>query len=107
MSKRIIITPKANQDLEEHFDYITQNNPDAALRFFDATRQSFANLAKMPGIGRLYPVSNSRLAELRKWSVKGFENYLIFYLSQEDFIEIIRILHASRNMEAIFNEETE
>ncbi len=40
MTRRIFITPKANQDLDDIFNYLTQNNPDAALRFFDATRQT-------------------------------------------------------------------
>jgi toxin ParE1/3/4 len=102
MNKTIIITVKANQDLEEHFDYISQTNTDAALRFFDATRQTFTNLAKMSGMGRLYPVSNPRLSGIRKWSVKGFDNYLIFYMSTEYTIEIIRILHSSRDIDRIF-----
>lgn len=103
MSKRIIITPKASQDLEDYFDYIAQNNPNAALKFFDASRQTFATLAKMSGMGRLYPVLNSRLVGLRKWSVKGFENYLIFYLFDDENIKIIRILHASRDIDKILN----
>jgi toxin ParE1/3/4 len=40
MTKRIVITPRASQDIDEHFAYIAQNNPDAALRFFDAVRQT-------------------------------------------------------------------
>ncbi|MGD1701265.1 type II toxin-antitoxin system RelE/ParE family toxin [Dapis sp. BLCC M229] len=42
---------------------------DAALRFFDATRETISQLAKMPGIGS--PVQNSSLAGLRKLAVKG------------------------------------
>lgn len=33
MTLRIFITPKASQDLDELFNYIAQNNLDAALRF--------------------------------------------------------------------------
>ncbi|HBB31935.1 MAG TPA: type II toxin-antitoxin system RelE/ParE family toxin [Cyanobacteria bacterium UBA8803] len=81
MTKRIFITPRASQDIDHHFAYIAQNNPDAALRFFDAVRQTLARLAQMSGMGHLYPVVNPRLEGLRKWSVKGFEKYLIFYLT--------------------------
>lgn len=38
MNRRIMITPKASQDLDSCCDYIVKNNPDAALRFFDSTR---------------------------------------------------------------------
>jgi toxin ParE1/3/4 len=39
MTRRIIIRPKASADLDEKFAYIAQSNFDAALSFFDATRQ--------------------------------------------------------------------
>ncbi len=39
MTKRIFITPKASQDIDKIVAYITQNNSDAALQFFDAVRQ--------------------------------------------------------------------
>jgi toxin ParE1/3/4 len=83
MTKRIVITPRASQDIDEHFTYIAQNNSDAALRFFDGVRQTYAKLAQMSGMGRPYPVTNPRLEGLRKWSVKGFDKHLIFYLSFE------------------------
>lgn len=92
MSKRIVIMPRASQDIDEHFAYIAQNNSDAALRFFDAVRQTFAKLAQISGMGRPHPVMNPRLEGLRKWSVKGFEKHLIFYLSADDSIEIDSIL---------------
>jgi toxin ParE1/3/4 len=38
MTKRIVITPRASQDIDEHFAYIAQNNSDAALQFFNTMR---------------------------------------------------------------------
>jgi len=34
MTRRILITPKASQDIDKAFEYIVQNNQQAALRFF-------------------------------------------------------------------------
>ncbi len=62
MTRRIFITPKANQDLDDLFNYLSQNNPDAALRFFDATRQTITQLAQTPGIGSRYQLNNPRFA---------------------------------------------
>jgi toxin ParE1/3/4 len=42
MTLRIFITPKANIDIDDSFNYIAQNNTDAALNFFDAARSSIA-----------------------------------------------------------------
>ncbi len=75
------------------------------MRFFDAVRQTCAKLAQMSGMGRSYPVTNPRLEGLRKWSVKGFEKHWIFYLSFDDYIEIVRILHAARDIEAILEQQ--
>ena len=51
------------------------------------------------------PVTNPCLEGLRKWSVKGFEKHLIFYLSVDNYIEIVRILHAARDIEAILERQ--
>ncbi|GFE70976.1 type II toxin-antitoxin system RelE/ParE family toxin [Chroococcus sp. FPU101] len=105
MTLRILITPKASQDLDDLFYYIAQNNPDAALRFFDATRKTITKLAQIPSMGSLYSVRNSRLEGLRKWSIKGFENYLIFYLTSEDLLIVVRIIHSSRDLPTILEQE--
>ncbi len=101
MTKQIVITPKPSLDIDEHFAYISQENQEAALRFFDSTRQ-IAQLACLLGIGSLYAVDNASLQGLRKWAVKGFKKYLIFYLEQKDLILIVRILYAAQDIEAIF-----
>lgn len=106
MTLRILITPKANQDLDNLFDYIAQDNSNAALDFFDAARKTIANLAQNPGIGNFYSVSNSRLQGLRKVSVKGFEKYLIFYLASEDVLTVVRIIHGCRDIPTILENET-
>ena len=96
MTRQIVIRPKASDDLDEQFAYIAEDNMDAALRFFDATRETISQLAKMPGIGS--PVQNASLAGLWKRAVKGFNKHLIFYLTQDDCIEVVRILHAARDL---------
>ncbi len=105
MTRRVVITPKASLDIDEHFAYIALANPDAALRFFDSVRQTFAQLARMPGIGNLYELENPRLQRLRRWAVKGFKKYLIFYFEQEDCIEIARVLYAGQDIERILAQE--
>ncbi|MGK7921217.1 MAG: type II toxin-antitoxin system RelE/ParE family toxin [Trichodesmium sp.] len=103
MTRRIVIRPKASHDLDEQFAYIAEDNIDAALRFFDATRETISQLAKMPGVGS--PLQNSSLAGLRKRAVKGLNKHLIFYLTQDDCIEVVRILNAARNLPTILDRE--
>ena len=37
----------------------------------------------------------SELAGLRKWRVKDFDNYMIFYMPRPDGVSIVRVLHAA------------
>jgi toxin ParE1/3/4 len=103
MAKKIIITPKASQDLDDCFAYISQDNPEIALRFFDSTRITIAQIARMPGIGSIFATNNNRLQGLRKWSVKDFRKYLIFYIDRDDVVEIVRILYATRDISSILD----
>ena len=101
MTRRIFITPKASQDLDDIYNFIAQSNPDTALKFFDAARQTFSQLAKNPGIGTIYEVSKPELQGLRKWRVRKFDKYIIFYRYFEDIVEVIRIIYARRDLSAI------
>jgi len=105
MTKRIIIRPKASQDLDDHFSYLAENNLEAALQFFDSARSTIAKLARMPGIGSPYAVENPRLQGLRKWGVKEFRKYLIFYFERDDAIEVVRILYATQDINSILESE--
>lgn len=102
MIKRIVIAPRASLDIDEQFIYIAGDNVDVAMSFFDAARETFSQLARTPGIGSLYNLANPRLLGLRKWALKGFEKYLIFYLERDDSIKIVRILHAARDRKGDF-----
>lgn len=86
MTRRIVIRPRASFDIDEQFAYIAVNNFDAALRFFDAARQTFSQLAQMPGIGSFYNIENPRLVGLRKWAIRGLYKHLIFYVERDEYI---------------------
>lgn len=105
MNRRITISPKASRDLEEQFDYIAQENLEAAMRFFDSVRQTFSQLAQTPGVGTPCQLSNPRLQGLRQWAVKGFKKHLIYYLTDDSSVEIVRLLHSARDILPILEQE--
>lgn len=94
--------PEAIDDLIELADYISEDNPDAADRFLDAFEETALRLGQFPDIGTTYPFHNPRLHGVRRWFVQGFEKYLIFYLVLNDEVEIIRVLHSSRDVQSVF-----
>ena len=101
MTKRIILRPRASQDLDNHFAYIAESNLEAAMQFFDSARLTIAQIARMPGMGSLYPIETPRLQGLRKWAVKDSRKYLIFYFERNNAVEVVRILYAARDISSI------
>ena len=106
MSKRYSILPAADTDLDEQAQYLSENaSLDTALRFYDSAAMTFAFLAEAPTIGPIRETKNPALAGIRLWRIKGFENHLIFYRPTEDGIEIVRVLHGHRDIDAILGPE--
>lgn len=56
----------------------------------------------MPGMGSLRKYKNPELSGLRMWPVKGFDNYLIFYLTKDKSIYIVRVLHGKQDIDRAF-----
>ncbi len=95
--------PQVEQDLIGCALDIAEDNLDAAERFLVAAEESFERLASMPLIGQACEFRGPRAQGLRRWQVRGFENYLIFYRPEEDGVTIVRVIYGSRDIEAIFN----
>jgi toxin ParE1/3/4 len=97
-------TPLAAADLIDIASFIAEDNLDAAERFLDAAEATFTNLASMPLMGHAVTFQNPQAQGMRVWRVQGFEHYLIFYRAVEHGIEVIRVLHAARDIEGLFEE---
>ena len=93
--------PQAKRDIIEQAEYIAKDNPDAASQFVAALEEALQRLAHMPHIGSLYETANSPLDGMRSWRIRSFEQHLIFYTAHEDHIELIRVLHAKRDIDAV------
>ena len=103
MTHRIIKRPAAGRDIEECFVHIAQDNLDIGVTFLVAVEDSLERLADFPFIGTTRDFQDKELPSVKVWPVKGFENYLIFYTANEDVIDVIRLLHGSRDIEGIFS----
>jgi len=90
--------PVVIQDLIEQADYIAKDNLDVAERFLQAAESTFQKIGNFPEIGKLLTFPSSRLSDLRQYPVKGFRKCLIFYRIVDSGVEIIRVLHGSRDL---------
>lgn len=97
---RIIRHPQAEQDLIDVWQYIaTESGPDRAESVYDRIEGAIALLSEFPGMGRS---RNELLPNLRSHPVG---RYTIYFFPLDDGIEVVRILHSSRDVDAIFQDE--
>ena len=95
---RVFQRAAARRDLVEHFVYLAEHaSLDTAERFLAHAEASFNDLAEQPMMGAPLTLKPPELAGVRKWRVKDFDNYLIFYLPRADGVSIVRVLYAARD----------
>jgi plasmid stabilization system protein ParE len=58
-----------------------------------------------PGAGPPKPIANPRLAGLRSWSVKGFDEFRVYYLMHPELLTIVRVLHGKRDIGRILDSQ--
>jgi toxin ParE1/3/4 len=101
MLRRVIRRPAAIRDLIDCFHYIGEDREESAMRLLRAAEDTLLELAQMPEMGVAVSFERSRDRKLRRWRIRGFENFLIFYCPIEDGIEVIRVLHGAREIERL------
>jgi toxin ParE1/3/4 len=94
----VVKRPLAELDLWEIWDYIADDSFDRADDFLDRVEEKLRSLARTPGMGRR---REELLPGLQSFPVG---NYVVFYRAIEDGIDVIRILHGSRDIEEIFRQ---
>ena len=103
--KRVEKRPQAITNLADIAVYLAEDSgsDEVAFRFLDAAEASFETLGAMPEMGTARSYNVPALADVRMWRVAGFPNHLIFYRPTERGIEVIRVLHARRDIESLFD----
>jgi toxin ParE1/3/4 len=88
--------PLAELDLLDIWDYIADDSPDRADDFLDRIESKLLTLAQNSGLGRKRP---DLLPDLRSFCIG---NYVVFYQQIEGGIDVIRVIHGSRDIEELF-----
>lgn len=104
MSGTIRRRARAREDIIEQAVYIAASDPDSATRFLDAIESTILLLSEAPEIGTGREFQNPALKKLRMHPVTGFPRHLIFYLPEPAGIDVVRVLHSSRDIPTIFSE---
>jgi toxin ParE1/3/4 len=94
--KPFVLTPRAAQDINDIWDYIANDNIAAADRVIESLERAISKLAKTPSIGH----AREELADKRHRFFLVY-SYLIVYRYETQPLQIIRVLHASRDVQSI------
>lgn len=92
----LIVSPLAEEDLEEIWSFVAERDVEAADRLVDEITGRFDHLLAYPEAGR---ARHELLVNLRSLPVK---RYVIFYQPTDDGVEIFRVLHGSRDVQSEF-----
>ena len=102
MSREILKKPRASRDLMEYFAFIARDKIAPADRFLRVAEETFDHLARLPTAGRVWESPLPQLDGVRVCPMPPpFRNYLIFYRFDDATLEVIAVIHGTRNLEAV------
>jgi toxin ParE1/3/4 len=102
-SGHCILLPQASEDLADSSAYLIQNaSIDVATRLVRSTFSTSALIATMPGIGLNCRFKRPELRKVRRLPVTNFARWLIFYRHTSEGIEVLRVIHSSRDWRRLF-----
>ena len=96
--KQVELTPEAIGDLQEIWEFISEDSFDAADRILEDFYAAFSQLAEMPGMGH-------RREDLTKQNVLFWpvHSYLVIYRDSTPLL-IVAVLHGKRNIKKLLKQ---
>jgi toxin ParE1/3/4 len=96
---RLVLSPEARRDLRDIRDYIARDDPQAARWVVRRLRDMARTLSGVPAMGRARPELGT--------NIRSFvaDRYVLFYrpLSRAAGIQLVRVLHGARDVDAHFS----
>lgn len=97
--KPIIQSAKADADLKAATAYFQEESTALALKLLEQVAKVYEHISNSPGSGSLRYAEILDIDGLRYWPCQRF-HYLVFYREHAKHIDILRILHAHRDIPA-------
>ena len=94
---RVTRRPLAAADVSDIWDHIAEDNIVAADRWVDQLDEKLRLLATQPSMGRARDELSRGLRSF------PFGRYVIFYEPLDDGIDVVRVLHSARDIDAAFS----
>ena len=91
---KIVWSDVAEADLDNIYDYIARDVPYYAEQFTDKLIDAVGALAEHPRLGRRVPEAQER-DDVRELI---FHSYRVIYLIKPDRVDIVSVIHGSRDL---------
>ena len=102
MKKRFIVMSQAHRDVMSQAEYYSQHSGDQlASRFFDTAEAAYRFLLRHPSLGKPCRILRHREQGVREFGISGFSRHLVIYRAIPEGIEVIRVIHASRDLDTL------
>lgn len=96
------ILPRADRDIDEIILYFVKRKAiRAGQRFLDAVDKSIKLMAQSPTLAASWYSPDPLLEDVRFWNVKGIQKYIIFFRIRNEIVEVMRVLHSSRDLKQL------
>ena len=94
--RRIVVSRRAEDDLADITDYISQDNPELALSFALELQGKFTQISERP---MSFPL-RAEWGSDKRAALHG--RYLIIFKVFDELVEILRIAHGARDIDEMF-----
>jgi toxin ParE1/3/4 len=97
-SLQIEYRPAAVEDiLQAHSHLSSEVSLQLADRFLISVEHTVQQISRFPHAGSPFLARRARTLGIRRWPVKEFPRYLLYYVVNGDRIDILRALHGARD----------
>ena len=102
MKRRCIVRSPVYREVIAQAQYYSEHSSDElATPFYEAAEATYRFLLRNPSIGKPCRSPKHRALGVREFGIKGFPRHLIFYRAVPEGIEILKVVHAARDLEAL------
>lgn len=63
----------------------------------DQVQVAFNFLSQFPEAGSDHAYFSDTLRGTKSWPIRGFENWIVFYMLRDDQLIVVRVLHDARD----------
>ena len=102
VTRKVVVRPAADRDLDDQANYIASDSGiSTALRFYESADETFRLLSSHPRMARAIELLNPFFVNVRVFPIKNFRPHIVFYRPLRRGIEILPVIHGSRDIERL------